>query len=476
MAWVYGVATNASVRDIVHLSIGGDQIRIRISNALGTLPVFFGAASVGVQAQRAQVVPGTIRALTFGGSPSVALAPGQVLYSDPVAMQVQAGESLAVSVFVSHPSPVDLHVCCPGIIRSYYTPNNAGNHVNEVSGTAFATADLWDRWVDAVDVSGSSGPGTIAALGDSITDGFHSTLRWTRVLDARLGTLPADQQPGLINEAITANTLTNTALPNDSSDGGGPPGLLRLQRDVLSQSGVTSIIEALGTNDLYFGDTGDEVIAGLQQLIAAAHQAGLVVVGTTILPRQGSVVDKRPWTPVMESYRQQINTWIRTSGAFDGVVDFARVTEDAYDGACQPNALFPPYDSGDHLHPGAAGETAMGNAVATTLLGLPDVPTVVPLVAVQRTPGCDPGPTFIASSRALPSPSPSPPSSPSPAGSPSALAVPGRSGRTPLHRGLPGAVADAALVGLGIVFGIGIASLVRRRPGRTAGGRHRAWP
>jgi lysophospholipase L1-like esterase len=233
-------------------------------------------------------------------------------------------------------------------------------------------------------VVGSTGQGSIVVVGDSITDGYHTAVRWTDVLQKRIDTLPPDERRAVINEAITANTLTATQ-PNDATDGGGPPGLSRLPRDALSQSGVSEVVLFLGTNDLYFGAKPQSVIAGLQQAIAMAHQAGVRVVGVTLLPRRPG---DEAWNPIQQGYLEQVNNWILTSGSFDATLDFATAVADVYDGACAPTALFPAYDSGDHLHPDPAGETAMANSIDTSLLELPPTPPVPPLVAVSPTSGC----------------------------------------------------------------------------------------
>jgi lysophospholipase L1-like esterase len=491
MAWGYGTATNATVRQLARLSAGGDLIRVRLSNAFGNAPLTVGAASVGVSAGGAGLQAGSVQMLTFGGSVSATVAVGAVAYSDPVPMVVSAGETLAVSVYVPGAALASVHPCCAPKVSSYYTANGAGDHVDDLAGRAFR-ANSWSEWVDAVDVMGTAAPGVVVAFGDSITDGFRSAaLDWPEALQERLSALPAADQWSVLDEAITANTLTTTTV-SDALKGGGPPGLARLERDVLSQPGLQAIILAEGTNDLWFGATAGQVIAGMEQVVAVAHQQGIRVIGTTILPRAGSL----QWTQAMEANRQEVNDWIRTGGAFDGVIDFARVIEDAYGGACDPAAFYPPFDSGDHLHPNPAGETAMANAIDGSLLGLPAVPalpvrvavtsTVTPAGAVtptvvtrtvsvgpeDRTPGCDPGPLFLpglAVPPLLTSPtpleSPSPIESPSPNQSPAALA-PGRGGGLS-HRDRMLLLGGGAAVGLLAVLGFGVAPLERSRRRRA---------
>ena len=222
-------------------------------------------------------------------------------------------------------------------------------------------------------------------VGDSITDGYHAALRWTDVLQKRIDMLPLSEQRAVVNEGITANALTS-AVQTDDQTGGGPPGVSRLARDALSQSGVFEVVLFLGTNDLWFGATAAQVMAGYEQAIAAAHHAGIRIIAVTLLPRSTS--KEELWTPAQQHNLEQVNEWILTSDAFDAVLNLGSTVADVYDGACAPTEMFPPYDSGDHLHPDAQGQTAMANAVGAALLDLPPLPEIPPLVAVTPTPGC----------------------------------------------------------------------------------------
>ncbi|MHB8318390.1 MAG: GDSL-type esterase/lipase family protein [Acidimicrobiales bacterium] len=385
MAWGFGIASNATIRDLATVGVGGSQIRIRISNQYGNQPLVIGAATVGIEAQGAAIVPGTLHQVTFSGATGTTIPVGGYLYSDPVPLAVSSLQTLAVSVYVSNPDQVTVHPCCVGSVSSYFSSNGAGNLTAGVTSSGFVAASPWKRLVDAVDVLQTSGLGSIVVIGDSITDGYNTTLQWVEVLQRRIDMLPPSEQRAVINEGITANTLTGV-VPNDDSKGGGQPGLARLQRDALSQSGVSEVILFLGTNDLWFGATAQEVIAGLQQAVNMVHQAGLRIVGVTLLPRETSPSEL--WTPTQQTYLEQVNNWILTSGAFDAVLDFATAVADVYNGNCYPTSMFYPYDSGDHLHPNPAGQTAMANSIDTTVLGLPPAPTVPPLVPVTPTPGC----------------------------------------------------------------------------------------
>jgi lysophospholipase L1-like esterase len=384
MAWGYGVATDATVRELVTPGVGGEAVRVRISNAFGNRPLKVGAATLGVSAAGAAIIPGTLRRLTFAGHPGITVPVGHYVYSDPLAMKVGGGETLTVSLWEKGPDLVTLHPCCSTMeTASYFTPNGGGDLTGSPSGRGLTLSSPWPRWVDALDVL-RPGPGSIVVLGDSITDGFNATTNWVRVLQQRVDRLPPSQQRAVVNEGITANALTGD-VPTDSKTGGGPPGLSRLAPDVLQQAGVSEVVVFLGTNDLWFGDTVGQLVAGYRRAIALVHEAGLRVVGVTLLPRSAG---RWPWSQAQQEELEQVDHWIRSSHAFDGVLDLARAVADVYNGACQPWAMFPPYDSGDHLHPNAAGQVAMANAIDPGVLGLPPLPEVSPLVAATPTRGC----------------------------------------------------------------------------------------
>lgn len=384
MAWGNGEASNVTVRDLATVGTGGEAVRIRISNVFGNEPLVIGAGSVGLAAAGAGVVPGTLHALTFGGARGTTVPVGQVSYSDAVSMDVSDLQTLAISVYVSGRELVTVHPCCTKIV-SYFTPNGGGDLTGSVSGVGLSEPSPWERWVDAVDVLQTTGEGSIVVVGDSITDGYHTSVRWTDVLQKRIDMLPPSEQRAVVNEGITANALT-AVVRTDDLTGGGPSGVSRLARDALTQAGVSEVVLFLGTNDLWFGATADQVIAGYEQAIAAAHGAGVRIDVVTLLPRSTSPEER--WTPLQQRYLQQVDQWILTSGAFDAVLNLGTSVADVYDGGCAPTAIFPMYDSGDHLHPDAQGQTAMANAVDGAALDVPPLPGVPPLVTVAPTPGC----------------------------------------------------------------------------------------
>lgn len=390
MAWGYGQAYDTTVREIATVAVGGDQLRIRISNRYGDRPLPIGAATVAPAGPGAALAPGVAPLpLTFSGSSTTAVPVGGSLYSDPVALPVTGGERLAVSVFISGADLMTLHPCCSGATDSYFAANGAGNLV-AAGPTAFAYASPWARLVDAVDVM-TSAPGSIVVLGDSITDGYNSTVRWPHLLQERVDMLPPAQRRAIVNEAITANTLTSVP-DDDETKGGGEPGLSRLAADVLDQPGVSAMVVFLGTNDLWFGAPASQVISGLEQVASAAHQAGIRAYAITLLPR---TTGTERWTPTQQAELEQVDTWLLGTPVFDGVFDLAAVVADVYDGACQPDAMFPPFDSGDHLHPNAAGDLAMANAINTAVLGMPQAPLLPDPSLPRPTPGCvTPGPGY----------------------------------------------------------------------------------
>ena len=394
MAWHPGApADNATVRQIVPLSVGGTAVRVQLSNQFGSTPMTVGAATVAVDLTGPAVVPGTLQPLSFSGQPSVVIPAGGTITSDPVAFGVRAGEQLAVSVWVPGQTQVTAHYDAGPMS---YAADNGGNLTADTTGAGLVLPKTWDRWVAAVEVAGtpSTGNATVV-LGDSISDGYNPacpvdscqlTHPWPEVLESRLGQLPTSERVSVVDESITANTLTPISTPKAQqfrTGGGGPPGLARLGQ-VLSLPGVDRLIVLLGTNDLWFGASAQQVIAGYQQLLSEAAAAHVGVIGVTLLPRAGS----EGWTPQMEAERQQVNQWILTSGQFAAVLDLASVMGDVYGGACRPATMYPPFDSGDHLHPNTAGQTVMADALPTALLGAGSAPQAPPVVPAVPTRGC----------------------------------------------------------------------------------------
>jgi lysophospholipase L1-like esterase len=340
-----------TVRLIVHSRADGRLVRLRLSNTFGDRPVTFGRTSVGLSAGGGSVVAGTLHSVTFGSAESITVPAGREVVSDPVPLRVAADADLAVSVYLpTATGPATYH-------RAAYQTNYvsvAGDHTAEPAAASFTTTAGHWFFLDSVSVAGTSSTGAIVALGDSITDGSGSSggnHRWPDVL--------ADRVPrqSVVDEGIAGNkVLSDDAVSGQSV-------LHRLDRDVLSQPGLRTVIMLEGINDLRSTTppaTAAQIIAGYRQVIAQVHARGARILGATITPVEGSA----RYDATMEQQRQAINMWIRTSHAFDGVVDFAAAVADPAD----PLRLLPSYDSGDHLHLNNAGYHAMGNAVDLKLL------------------------------------------------------------------------------------------------------------
>ncbi len=370
--------SNQTIREVVHTTIGGGALRIRLSNTFGTRSIRLDAVFVGLQKTRLQkegaaLVPRSNHEVTFGGSRSIAIPEGAEVLSDPVSFAVGSGQNLAISLFTAgETGPATVH---GSAFQTNYV-SGSGNFAAEEGTNAFATAarsktiGSW-YFLSAVEVLvPASVKGAVVALGDSITDGASSRLdkneRWTDVLGRRL--LDNHIQIAVLNAGIGGNRVLTT------SPCWGQNALARLGRDVLAQAGIEAVILFEGTNDIGQPDapaadtspcrsrtqvTADEIIAGYKQIIARTHARGLNIFGATILPYRGLGA----WTAAGEAKRVAVNQWIRTSGAFDGIIDFDADLRDP----TTPARLAPQYDSGDHLHPGPAGHEAMGNAVDLAL-------------------------------------------------------------------------------------------------------------
>lgn len=348
-----GELTDVTVRNVVHTSIGGTGLRVRLSNAKGDKALVFDSAYVGTSAGGAAVVPGSNRRLTFnGGDTTVSIPPGATALSDPLPGQVAPQQTLAVSLHVSGSSgKLTAH---NRTMQSTFK-SRTGDHAADESADAFGTQSAVWFFLDGVTVEVPGQAQSVATLGDSITAGVGTSMdanrRWPDVLADRLAELPPVRQMGVVNEGISGNrVLSGVSRPG----GAGDAALSRLERDVLTKPGVDTVLLLEGVNDIGAGSSAEEIIDGYRMLVQRAHAAGRCVVGGTILPFGGSVyVD-----PEGEQVRVEVNDFIRTSGLFDGVVDFAAATQDPADHSRLRAEFF-----GDGLHPNDAGNRAMGEAV-----------------------------------------------------------------------------------------------------------------
>ncbi|WP_206518613.1 SGNH/GDSL hydrolase family protein [Stakelama tenebrarum] len=353
-----------TVRMIARTSIGGAQVRVRLSNAYGAHDLAIGAARVGLRADGADVVPGTNRPLTFNGSPSTTIAAGALVVSDPVELDVPALADLAVSVYL--PDDLDEGFRLTGHSNAHQTNyiSPRGDRTAETALAVEATTEAF-VFVSGVEVLAPRDAGGLVAFGDSLTEGNLSQLdanhRWPDQLARRLvdrGTRPF----GVVNQGIGGNRLLH--------DFRGDNALRRFDRDVLAQPGVTHVIVLIGINDLRngLGKSEEEVdaramIGGLNQLITRARTAGLKIFGGTLLTWENETFRGGAYTPAREAERQAVNAWIRESGAFDAVIDFEAALRDPD----HPMRMLPQWDYGDHLHPNDAGYLRMGDCIDLAL-------------------------------------------------------------------------------------------------------------
>ncbi len=342
-----------TVRMVVHTSIGGKKIRVNLSSALGRPLVKVGSAHVAIYKSDGSIVPGTDHGLTFGGNPTCTLLPGVLMVSDSVDMEIPPFTDLAVSLYFSEETgtPTEHRL---GLHTTWVSKgNSAGNEVMPEPEKTYTYL-----WLAGIDVLTDTDGFSIVALGDSITDGFATTLdadrTWPVLLAKRLNEKQGGPQISVINKGISGNQVL--------MDGAGISALARFDRDVLSVAGVKWVILLEGINDINFrgwddspdGLTADDLIAGYKQIIERAHTHGIKVIGATLTPEEG--------VPTMsdhgEKIRIAVNEWIRTGNAFDAVVDFDAVIRDP----SRPIRMRPELDPGDHIHPNDAGNQAMADA------------------------------------------------------------------------------------------------------------------
>ena len=348
-----------TVREHVRLSAGGDQIRIRLSNRFGTQSLVVGATHVALQDTGAAIVAATDTPVTFHGSTSVTIPPGALAVSDPLRFRIEPLSELAVSLFLpGNTGPLTIHAL--GVQTTYISP--AGDFTASRELPVFATS-LSRYLLSAVEVAPRDDASAVVTFGDSITDGFCSTVdanrRWpdflAQRLDARGGSVT------VVDQGISGNRLLHNVA--------GPNGLERFDRDVIAQPGVRWVTVLLGINDIGFqgaafqppGEgivTARDIITAHHQLVLRAHEAGLKIYGGTLTPFEGTTFPGY-YTAAKEPIRQAVNQWIRTSGEYDAVIDFdAAVRNPAH-----PTQILAAYDCGDHLHPNDAGYEAMAAAV-----------------------------------------------------------------------------------------------------------------
>ncbi len=358
--------SDATLRQTVHLSLGGSRLRVHLSNRAGTAPLHF--ASVHIARAEApgspKIVAGTDHALTFSGKPDVTLPAGADYVSDPVKVSVASLSNLAITIHLDQ-SPENQ----TGHPASYTTSYLAQGDMVSAEDLPDAKKVVHWYFISGVDVMATPQAATIVAYGDSITDGHGSTLdgnnRWPDDLAKRLQAASDKRNFGVVDEGIGGNRLL--------LDGTGPNALARFDADALAQGGVRYIIVLEGINDIGHLTRDNDVsqaehdslvrhmIAAYQQIIARAHAHGIKVYGATLLPFVGTP-GYHPGPPT-EADRKAVNQWIRTSGQFDAVIDLDKVIRDPQ----HPDQMLPKFDFGDHLHPSPAGYAAMAGAIPLSL-------------------------------------------------------------------------------------------------------------
>jgi lysophospholipase L1-like esterase len=350
---------NATVRMIARVTVGGESVRVRLDNTFGTDPLVIGAAYVGAVRRGAALSPDSNRPLRFGSSAGVTVAPGGTVLSDPVSMQVIARQDLAVSLYVPE-ADVRPSQHAQANVTSYMSDAGSGDLAAHESDEFFTGTTTSTFWLKGIDVLSQSATGTVVGFGDSITDGTCTTLdahdRWQDWLAMRLYLAAPDAHPAVVNEGIGGNTIVGEVLPPPTS----PTGLDRLDRDVLSHTGVTHVVLFMGTNDIRREVPAARLIAGMQDIVDRVKARGLTIIGTTIIPRHNRPASgsNSGWNPAKTRIRREVNDWIRTGGAFDGVIDFDGVVRDRAD----PDRISAAFDC-DGIHPNPRGYFEMGGAV-----------------------------------------------------------------------------------------------------------------
>lgn len=347
--------SNQTLRLIVHTSIGGNRLRIRLSNEMGATPLRIGAARIALSAGGAEIAPGTDRPLTFSGFAAITIPPGAPVLSDPVELNVGPNAELAVSLYL--PDTV-----AAGTIHGSGSQTGYVSLPGDFTGAAALPTQRTIRYcpflseVD-VDTEGAA----IVTLGDSITDGAQAvdSGRYSGLLAQRLQSLrdPVRERLGVVNRGIGGSRLLSDPVPGPQA---APNMLERFDREVLATAGVRYVAVMHGLHDIGYGAaTANDMIAGYRQLIARAHAGGIAVYGATLTPFEGASY----YSQEKEKVRQQVNEWIRSHGEFDAVFDFDQAVRDPM----RHTRLLPAYDSGDNLHLNEAGYRALADALPPTL-------------------------------------------------------------------------------------------------------------
>ena len=341
---------NTTAREVVRVSAGGGRLRLRFSNESGADPLVLGSVHVAEAAADGSIVPGSDRTVEFAGRAGVIIPPSAPALSDPVDLATRPLEKLYVSVYI--PGPLSARAQ-RSLIE--YVAGEPGDYTGDAALPQVHLMRV-PSLLTLVEVQSTKAAGVVVALGDSITEGALSTANAFRSWPDRLAERLEPYNWAVVNAGISGNRLLRY--------GAGPNALARLDRDVLSVPGIRAIILLEGINDIGRGFspagatepvTAEALEAADQQIIARAHEHGVRVIGATLTPYQGASYA----SAAGEAVRQALNTWIKTAGAFDGVIDFAPAVADAGD----PLTFAKAYNDRDHLHPNDAGYKVMADAI-----------------------------------------------------------------------------------------------------------------
>jgi lysophospholipase L1-like esterase len=348
-----------TVRQIVRVSAPAARVRIRFSNEFGLTPMRLGAVHIAQQAAGGSIVPGSDHVVTFSGQNTVTIPAGAPLLSDPIEWSLPSLTRLAVSIFLPEETIPPAHR-----VSEYVSASGNFAGAEQLPGEALVRSGAL---VSGVEIVSASATHVVVTFGDSITEGFGSTANefrgWSDRLAERLAARPARSPATRGWSVVNAGINSNRLLHNNP----GAAALARFDRDVLSVPGVAAVILLEGINDIGYSHTipaeavtAAEIIDAYAQIIARAHEHGIAVFGGTITPFE----DSHYYAPQGEQVRQSVNQWIRSSGAFDGVVDFDAALRDA----AHPARVAPSLERGDHLHPNDQGYAAMAAAIDLKLL------------------------------------------------------------------------------------------------------------